>query len=157
MRLNANLFFGFAIIALAFPVAETVGIYYVWQAIGAWTLLWLVLAGLWGVVLLLDVQQGWLFELASGVQQGESPLDVLKSVGFRVLAGLAFIFPGLLSDVIGTGLLLLSWFLPAPARYSGSDARGAGRTGRTSDPFSSGDVIEGEYRREDGDGRPPLH
>lgn len=146
MRLNIGL--GFAIIVLAFPVLESVGIYYVWQAIGPWTLAWLALAMLFGGSLMLHVQKGWALSLMGALQSGASPWQALTAVGLRLFAALLFIFPGPISDVIAVVLLLASFVLPKPALRPPEEWGGVGGGfggGRAADPG----VIDGEWRRMD--------
>jgi UPF0716 protein FxsA len=123
-----------AIIVLAFPVLESVGIYYVWQAIGAWTLLWLLVAMLWGMLLLSDMPRHWAGQMIAGMQGGVTPGQMLTTVGLRMFAALLLIVPGAISDVLALGMLLWSWRTPAPAA-----ARAA----------VYDESIEGEFRRVD--------
>ena len=142
MRLNIGL--GFAIIVLAFPVLESVGIYHVWQAIGVWTLAWLALAILLGWSLMLHVQKGWALQLMGALQSGVSPWHALTTVGLRFFAGLLLIIPGPVSDAIGVVLLLASFVLPAPALLPREGLGGMGGD-RATDPG----VIDGEWQRVD--------
>lgn len=135
---------GFAIIVLAFPILESVGIYHVWQVLGAWTLLWLVLTILLGWSLMLHVQKGWALQLLGALQSGASPWHALMAVGLRFFAGLLFIIPGPVSDVLGLLLLLVSIVSPAPALRP-RDGGGGVEGGRATDPG----VIDGEWRRVD--------
>ena len=134
----------FAIIVLAFPVLESVGIYYVWQAIGAWTLAWLALGILFGWNLMLHVKAGWALSLMGALQSGASPWHALTAVGLRLFAGILFIIPGPVSDAIAIVLLLVSFVLPAPALRPRGDLGNAGG-GRAVDPG----VIDGEWQRVD--------
>ncbi len=135
---------GLAIIVLAFPILESVGIYHVWQAIGAWTFAWLALGVLLGWGLMLHVQKGWALQLMGALQSGVSPWQALTTVGLRFFAGLLFIIPGPVSDAIGLMLLLASFVLPAPALPS---RNGFGNMG--GNPSSDPGVIDGEWRRVD--------
>lgn len=129
MRFGLMIFRGAGIIALAFPLLEWVGIYWVWQFWGFWTLAALALGGLVGVALLADLQAGWAYELMSAVSERRSPAFVLKGLGLRIAAALLFIFPGFLSDLMA--VFLLFW----PVRNT------------VSEPVDDG-VIEGQWRRE---------
>ncbi len=142
MKLNVVL--GLAIIVLAFPILESVGIYHVWQIIGVWTLAWLALGILLGWSLMLHVQKGWSLQLMGALQSGVSPWHALTTVGLRFFAGLLFIIPGLVSDAIGLMLLLAAFILPAPAPQS-RDGFGGVRGTQTTNP----EVIDGEWRRVD--------
>ena len=128
----------FAIIALGFPALELAGIYQVWQAIGAWTLLWLMLAVVAGVLILRIEQLEFLPRLMYSAFEGNTPLSALWESGRRVFAALLLIFPGMLSDIVA--LVLLLW--PSPPRPRGPR--------RQPGPRAANDgVIEGEYRRID--------
>lgn len=129
--MNKVILNGLAIIAIAFPVLEMVSIYQTWQWLGWWTLLWLLAAAGLGVALLLDAQGGWPYELGFTVLSGQSPLVALKGIGLRLAAAVLFIFPGLLSDAMGSVLLLYSLLMPE-------------RTQKRTEG-----VIEGEFRRVD--------
>lgn len=151
----------FAIIALGFPALELAGIYQVWQSIGAWTLLWLMLAVVAGVLILRIEQLEFLPRLMYAAFEGNTPLSALWESGRRVFAALLLIFPGLLSDIVA--LVLLLWPTPPGPRgprrrqrpwaadenevSEEADAREAGVKPRSGG--RSHDVIEGEYRRVD--------
>lgn len=135
---------GLAIIVLAFPILESVGIYHVWHAIGAWTFAWLALTMLLGWGLMLHVQKGWALQLMGALQSGASPWRALTTVGLRFFAGLLFIIPGPISDVLGLMLLLASFVLPTPVLQP-REGFGGVRGDRATDPG----VIDGEWRRVD--------
>ncbi|MEW5893546.1 MAG: FxsA family protein [Pseudomonadota bacterium] len=125
-------FLGWAIIALAFPVLELLGIVWIWQALGWWTLAWLGGAVLAGLLVLRLEQAELLPRLMFSAFEGRTPLAVLWESGRRILAGVLLILPGAISDVVA--LVLLIW--PSPPRPRGSRA-------------ANDDFIEGEYRRLD--------
>ena len=142
---------GFArIIAVAgfllIPALEIVGIYQIGSRIGvAWTLLWLVAAMFAGGAVIRQEQAMFKPRLQQAMAQGQAPFGLLWASGRRFLAGVLLIIPGPFSDFIA--LLLLLW----PASRS---PRAAPVQPERSSPGSTGDVIEGEviegdYRRED--------
>ena len=139
------------IIAVAIPALEIVGIYLVGSRIGfVWTLLWLLAAIFAGVALIRQEQAMFLPRLQQAMAQGHPPFALLWASGRRFLAGVLLIIPGPFSDFIA--LLLLLWprpkLLPVdPARVDPEwrdPADSEQKSRRT-----TGDVIEGEYRRED--------
>jgi UPF0716 protein FxsA len=71
--------------------------------------------------------------LASGLAQGTFSIVALTDSARTVLAGLLFIFPGVVSDLIAITLLL--W--PGPRVVADSASRRK----------SAGNLIEGEFRR----------
>ncbi|MFN3593092.1 MAG: FxsA family protein [Thiobacillaceae bacterium] len=127
---------GLWIIAFGLPALELVGIYPIWQTIGAWTLAWLALAAAAGVWLLRREHRDFLPRLAQTLALGHTPLGVLLASFRRVIAALLLIFPGLVSDALA--LILLAWPGGRPPRPRASGPRPA-----------ADDVIEGEYRRID--------
>lgn len=146
---------GFAgIIAVAIPALEIVGIYQVASRIGlGWTLIWLVAAMMAGGMVIRQEQATFMPRLQQAMAQGREPLALLWASGRRFLAGVLLIIPGPFSDFLA--LLLLLWPGPKLAPLQG----GPGDTERVDpqrvDPVRpersarGGDVIEGEFRRED--------
>ncbi|MDD4881146.1 MAG: FxsA family protein [Gallionellaceae bacterium] len=127
------------IIALAFPVLEIIGIISIWDRIGAWTLLWLLLAVLAGSALISLERIAFMPSLAAAMATGGNPFEAIKASGLRFLAGVLLIFPGAISDVMALILLLWAGFqppAPPPAR-------------RGPDRAANDDVIEGDFRRVD--------
>ena len=105
------------------------------QGHGLWVLAWLLLAAIVGVVLIKEARFSLISRLAGSLAQGRFSLSALIDSGRTVLAGLLFIFPGLLSDAMALALLLL------PVRAREIELQTAAYATRTG-------VIEGEYRRE---------
>lgn len=126
------------IIALAFPVLEIIGIVLVWDRIGFWTLLWLLLAMLAGMALIALERVAFLPGLAAAMLAGGNPFDSLKASGLRFLAGLLLIIPGPLSDAAALLLLLWAGLRPSPPAMPRRPGQAA-----------NDDVIDGDYRRVD--------
>lgn len=125
------------LIILGFTALELVGIYLVWQEIGLATIIWLVVAGVVGIRLLCRERQDFMPRLTRLLMDGHTLLAVMLASCRRILAGLLFVFPGIISDVIA--LILLLWPEDRPPRRPPNPA--STRRGET--------VIEGEYRRID--------
>jgi UPF0716 protein FxsA len=114
-----------------------VGIYWIWQGLGAWTLAWLALAAVAGFALIAAERVAFLPRLAESMLLGSHPFELLMASGQRFLAGILFILPGAITDLIALVLLLRAGLAPMPPA--------ARRPSRPADP----DVIEGDYRRLD--------
>lgn len=136
--------FGFAgIIAVAIPALEIVGIYLVGSRIGlGWTLIWLLAAVLAGAGVIRKEQASFMPRLQQVLAQGQAPFGLLWASGRRFLAGVLLIVPGPFSDAIA--LLLLLW-----PRTEGTPGREKSAQSQANPRRAEGDVIEGEYRRED--------
>lgn len=120
------------IIAVAFLALEIVGIYLLGTRIGGLaTALWLLFAGILGAAVIRRAGAGFPVRLRAALQRGEAPFALLWATGRRFLGGALLILPGPVSDLIA--LFLLLW--------------PSART--TAHLPAAGDVIEGEFRRED--------
>lgn len=142
------------LLLLSFPVLEAIGIFWVAGAIGAWVLLWLLLAAVAGISLIRLERVAWGARLVFAMQSGRSPLMSLFASGRILLAGGLLVFPGFISDALAVALLLLpgTWQMrgrdglhpanddapspqPSPAREEGAHVTPT--------------TIDGEFRRED--------
>jgi UPF0716 protein FxsA len=129
------------IIAVAIPALEIVGIYQVGSRIGlGWTLLWLLAAMFAGAAVIRQEQAAFMPRLQQAMARGQAPLALLWASGRRFLAGVLLIIPGPFSDCIA--VLLLLWPTPKLAPAEPAPRQSA-------PPGSRGDVIEGDFRRED--------
>lgn len=142
------------IIAVAFLALEIVGIALVAGEIGGLrTFLWLLVAAMAGGWLIRTAGAGFMPELMHATASGQDPFSVMWRTGRRFLAGMLLIFPGAITDVMAL-LILLTAGLP---RVAGPVPTGHGGPGKGPTPHgprpqpgrTDGDVIEGEFRRED--------
>ena len=125
------------LLVLSFPVLEAIGIFWVASAIGAWVLLWLLLAAIAGVMLVRVERLAWSARLLFSVQSGSHPLAALLASGRILLAGGLLVFPGFISDVVALVLLLM------PTTWKGR---------KPPPPAGPRDgVLEGEFKREPDD------
>lgn len=146
----------FGIIAVAFLALEIVGIALVAQEIGGLrTFLWLLAAAMAGGWLIRTAGTGFMPELMQASANGQDPFSVMWRTGRRFLAGMLLIFPGPITDVLAL-LLLLTAGLPRAGRQgAGVDQEAGFGTGhappgsRRPGGRTDGDVIEGQFRRED--------
>jgi len=150
--------FGFVgIIAVAFLALEIVGIALIAGEIGILrTFLWLLLAAIAGGWLIRVAGTGFMPELMHATASGRDPFSVMWAAGRRFLAGVLLIFPGPISDVLAVILLLTAGLpraaTPATAGWGGNGGdAGDYRPQRPQQKpdRGEGDVIEGEFRRED--------
>lgn len=127
----------FVLLLLSFPVLEAIGIFWAASAIGAWVLLWLLLAAVAGILLIRFERVAWGARLLFSMQSGAFPLAALFASGRILIAGGLLIFPGFISDAIALVLLLI------PGTW----------TRRRQGPLNpaNDDVLEGEFRREPDD------
>ena len=119
-------------ILLGFPILEAVVLVRLSATLGWWVLVWLVLAAVTGMALIKEARFALLARLAAGFAQGEFSVNALTDSARVVLAGLLFIFPGVVSDLIAITLLLL----PRPRLVE-----------RARREHSGGTLIEGDFRR----------
>ncbi len=124
------------LLILSFPVLEAVGIFWAADAIGAWVLLWLLLAAVAGILLVRVERVAWSARLLFSVQSGSHPLAALLASGRILLAGALLVFPGFISDIVALVLLL------TPATWRG-------RKRRIETPGDG--ALEGEFKREPDD------
>ena len=130
--------FGWVVLLmLSFPVLEAVGIFWIADRIGAWVLLWLLLAAIAGVTLIRFERVAWGARMLFAVQSGVNPISSLFASGRILLAGGLLVFPGFISDVIALVLLMI------PGTWDK----------RKTDPLrpANDDILEGEFKREPDD------
>jgi len=132
---------GLLLLLLLYPFAEIATLVMLADKIGAgWTLLFVIASAMLGLTMLRNQKVGALLTLGAVFRQGEqvSLYSLLWPLRY-VLAGVLFLIPGLISDVLAV-LLLLPLKGPTITMRSGPGAT----------PSSTGsDVIEGEYTRVD--------
>lgn len=99
--------FVFLLILLGFPALEIYTLFRVADAIGWWLLLWLVFSMVAGWTLIQEERLAVFGRLMIALQSGQSPFAALWDSGRTMMAGVLFIFPGVISDAIALILLLL--------------------------------------------------
>ena len=102
---------------LLFPALEIYTMVQVAEVIGWWLLAWLIISAVIGWALIKEESFAIFGRLAETVQNGQSPFAALWESGRTILAGVLFIFPGIISDAIA--LVLLVW----PSRSMPTDGR----------------------------------
>lgn len=118
---------------LCLPIADIVASIWLAQYIGWWLFVWLLASATVGVFILKTWRFAAAYALVGSMRSGELPVGKLFWVGRTFVAGLLFIFPGPISDVLAC-LLILPW--PGHHNIASNGARREG-------------VIEGEFQRVD--------
>lgn len=139
----------FALLFLLWPLLEITAFVVIGSRIGlAWTLLWVVGAGIAGMALIRGRGAQTLAGLAMGARDpSRRTRDTLASMvdGFSdLVAGLLLILPGFVSDIVALALLLppvRGWLVRRLRAQQGTAGMGAGRR----PPGAPGDIIEGEF------------
>lgn len=138
------------LLLLSFPVLEAVGIFWMAGHVGAWVLLWLLVAALAGVALIRFERAAWGARLLFSLQSGGHPFAALFASGRMLLAGGLLLFPGFISDAVALVLLLIpgTWQRPRRAGDDGPAPQAAPGHSPTSGAPAT---IDGEFRREPDD------
>ena len=123
-------------IVLGFPLVDVYATirFARWSGVPIWA--WLALSTLAGLVLLRNERGAFRARTVAALHGEQSVLRGLLDSGRKVLAGVLFILPGILSDVLALALLALP--INTGARFA---TQGAARTRR--------DPLDGEFRRVD--------
>lgn len=96
-----------ALVFLAFPFLEIVILIKAGETIGFWpTIGLLIAAAVLGFVLIRQQGVSMVGRMFGAMNQGKLPFEPLLDAYALILAGLLFIFPGFLSDMMGLLLLL---------------------------------------------------
>ena len=119
------------IIFIGFPLTELLILFKLASDYGWWLGIYLLATAIVGWALIREEKSAALVRLFQNVQNGLSPMTALLTSAHRLIAGILFIIPGVLSDVMAILILIASVAIRPPPR-------------KTLD-----DVIEGEWRRED--------
>lgn len=132
----------FALILLAFPIAETVLLIQLADAYGWWLLLYLVVIGYLGLQLI----KGEKVLMAPRMMQslaGGNPVKALMGTARNMVAGVLLLIPGVISDAIAVILLLIPIEQTKPNMQDGT-SNGTYRNKRYQQSAND-DVIEGEF------------
>lgn len=125
------------LLALSFPLLEALGIFLLSQQIGWWVFVWLIVAGLAGLMLIRFERAAWGMRLLSTLKSGNPIGASLFASGRVLIAGVLLLFPGVLSDIIALVLLMLP----------GTRLKRAAAVPRA----ANDEILEGEFQRENDD------
>ncbi len=132
----------FALILLAFPIAEIVMLIQLADAYGWWLLVYLVVIGYLGLQLI----KGEKVMMAPRMMQslaGGNPVKALMGTARNMVAGVLLLVPGVISDAIAVILLLMPIEQTKPNMQDGK-SNGTYRNKRYQQSAND-DVIEGEF------------
>lgn len=130
----------FTLLLISLPFFEIYGLFKLGAEFGWWFFGYIVLMAFLGWQLIQDEKMMVIPKLVAMMSQGGNLISGILGSAKNLVAGALFLFPGVITDVIGVFLLLI------PVQATPNQA---------SNPFShnttkkNDDIIEGEYRRED--------
>ncbi|MCB5185683.1 FxsA family protein [Methylobacillus gramineus] len=141
------------LILLAFPIAEIWVLIELAARYGWLVLAYLLVVGVLGWRLIQDEKLLMLGRMAQTIQSGGTPIKALFGSAKNLIAGILLILPGVISDAIAVILLLIPAGAKEPADAA-NEPDFVSRETRQQDTergtaSHSGEVIEGEYRREE--------
>ncbi|WP_048811457.1 FxsA family protein [Methylobacillus flagellatus] len=141
------------LILLAFPIAEVWVLVELAARYGWLVLAYLILVGMLGWRLIQDEKLMMMGRMVQTLQAGGTPLRAIFGSAKNMLAGMLLIMPGVISDAIAVVLLLLpggsKLHEAANDDIVSRETSSQSQRQETHRPPGRGDVIEGEYRRED--------
>lgn len=139
----------FAIILLAFPVAEIYLLITLGQRYGWWLILYLVVITYLGLQLIRGERQLMSAKMMESLRAGGNPIKTIMGSARNMVAGVLLVIPGVITDVIAAILLLIPIQQPKVSPNAGSyqtDASGYEANFKNANTRSANDdVIEGEY------------
>ena len=127
------------------PFAEIWGYFKFGSLYGWWFLLYLIVMIVLGWRLIQEEKTLVLPRLMSIMEHGGNPMALILGTAKNLMAGGLFLFPGIFSDIIAIILLLI----PIKNNEERQDEFEANTFNKKKDSTNKGDVIEGEYHRED--------
>ena len=127
------------------PFAEIWGYFKFGSLYGWWFLLYLIVMTVLGWRLIQEEKTLVLSRFMSIMEHGGNPMVLILGTAKNLMAGGLFLFPGIFSDIIAIILLLI----PIKNNEERQDEFKANTFNKKKDSTNKGDVIEGEYRRED--------
>lgn len=153
------------LLLLAFPIAEIMVLIQLFDHYGIWVLFYLVVIGLLGLQLIKEEKLLFSGRMMQGLTQGGNPIKAIFGSARNMIAGVLLIIPGVITDFIAVILLI-------PLKNSANKTNNSAQydtqanQAESSGPFTdkvfrdnpssqqdnrqnNGDVIEGEYKRED--------
>ena len=139
----------FIAILLAFPIAEIYLLFQLADRYGWWLLLYLVVITYLGLQLIKGEKQMMSAKMMQSIQSGGNPFKTAMGTARNLFAGVLLVIPGVITDVIAAGLLLIPIKQPNVDTNTGSyQTDGSGYEGsyrNSGTQPANDDIIEGEY------------
>ena len=133
----------FILSLISLPFFEIWGLFKLGGLYGWWFLLYIVTMAILGWQLIQDEKTLVFARVMNMMTQGGNLFSVLLGSAKDLLAGVLFLFPGVITDFFGVILLMV------PIHNSMSKGPSPFSENRKNNTENSDDVIEGEYRREE--------
>ena len=130
----------FTLFLFLLPFLEIWGLFKFGAMYGWWFFAYIIIVALLGWQLIQDEKAMVVAKLMSMMTQGGSLASVILGSAKNLLAGALFLFPGVITDILGFILLIIPIQNSTDPKYQSSQSQ---------QDKSKSDVIEGEYRRED--------
>lgn len=132
----------FALILLAFPIAEIVVLIQLADAYGWWLLMYLVVIGYLGLQLIRGEKVLMAPRMMQSLAEG-NPVKALMGTARNMVAGVLLLIPGVISDAIAVILLLIPIEQTKPNMQGGASQ--STYRGKRYQQSANDDVIEGEF------------
>ncbi len=149
------------LLLIGFPIAEITILIKLFNEYGIWVFFYLVTVFLLGLQLIKEEKLNFSGRMMAGLTQGGNPFKAMFGSARNMIAGVLLMIPGVITDVIAA-LLLLIPLKSTAAPQAHQEAQDEpfreshfGGKNQQSAPYqehqkpNDGDVIEGEYKRED--------
>ena len=127
------------IFLILLPGLELAGVIYFFNIYGWWFLLYLILIAILGWQLIREEKANAFSKLTGLMSRGGNPAEAIMGSAKNFLAGILFLFPGVITDVFGMLILLQG------VKVSALKKEQAHKPYEGKAP----DIIEGEFHRED--------
>ena len=133
----------FILSLISLPFFEIWGLFKLGGLYGWWFFLYIVIMVILGWQLIQDEKTLVFARVMNMMTQGGNLFSVLLGSAKNLLAGVLFLFPGVITDLFGFILLMV------PIQNSMSKGPSPFSENQKNNTENSDDVIEGEYRREE--------
>lgn len=132
----------FLLILLAFPIAEIWILVSLMHLYGWWVVLYLIAIAFLGLQLIRDEKILFSGRMMQSLMQGGNPMKAMFGSARNIFAGILLIIPGVMTDLIAAGLLLIP--------IKNAEPKGSqNQPHYQSEKAANDDAIEGEFHRED--------